>query len=142
MGSLADLLLATYSDIPDIIASDYPLGTFKGTNVDGLDPFMLAALHVLLTETAFDELVDQYQPIAEASTEGPWLVRIPPELLAQLADVAPHDHGVFAARWAETEQLRAEGWAEEDVRLFLDALILHAQSMPLEEKELFLWTYG
>jgi hypothetical protein len=142
MGSLADLILATHSDVPDIVASDYPLGTFKGTNVDGLDPLMLAALHALLLERPVEEFADQYQPIAEASPEGPWLVKIPSELLEHLSRIAPHDHEVYAEKWAGTSQLLADGWRTEEVEILLEPLILYAQSMSGSDKDLFLWTYG
>ena len=142
MGSLADLLLATPEDIPDIVASDYPLGTYKGTNVDGLDPLMLLALHSLLAEKPLEQMVAQYEPVALASEEGPWLVRIPPDLLAILADVAPHDIEALAGRWVQTDQLRGTGWSQNDMRIFIEPLILYAQSIAGSDKELFLWTYG
>lgn len=142
MGSLADLILATPADVPDIVASDYPLGTFKGTNVDGLDPLMLLALHTLLTETPIEVLVDLYQPIAEASDEGPWLVKIPSDLLGILSNIAPHDIEMTAVKWAQTEPLRESGWSMEDMEIFLEPLILHAQSIAGSGKEIFLWTYG
>ncbi|MDF1500964.1 MAG: hypothetical protein P1P76_10885 [Anaerolineales bacterium] len=142
MGSLADLLQATSADIPDIVASDYPLGTYKGASVDGLDPLMLIALQAMLSGKPTDELVDLYQPVAEASEEGPWLVRIPPELLRILADIAPHDVETFAEKWVQTDQLRDSGWTVEDLAFFLEPLILYAQSIGGSGKELFLWTYG
>jgi hypothetical protein len=142
MGSLADLLLATHSDIPDIIASDYPLGNYKGTNIDGLDPVMLLALHSMLTLKPLEELISCYEPIAQASEEGPWLIRIPPELLALLADIAPHDIEVMAGKWAQTDQLRDSGWTQDDMYFFIEPLILYAQSISGSGKELFLWSYG
>jgi hypothetical protein len=142
MGSLADLLLATHDDIPDIIASDYPLGSYKGTNIDGLDPLMLLALHSMLALRPLEELVNSYEPVAQASEEGPWLIRIPPDLLALLADIAPHDIEVMAAKWSDTDQLRDSGWTQDDMYFFIEPLILYAQSIAGSGKELFLWTYG
>jgi hypothetical protein len=142
MGSLADLLLATPDDIPNIVSSDYPLGSFKGTNLDGLDPLMLLALHSMLTQTQIEELVALYDPVAQASEEGPWLIRIPPGLLMLLADIAPHEIDPMAERWVQTEQLRGSGWTQEDMYIFLEALILYAQLISGGEKQLFLWTYG
>lgn len=142
MGSLADLVLATPDDIPDIVSSDYPLGSFKGTNVDGLDPLMLLALHSMLTQTPIDELVSQYEPIAQASEEGPWLIRIPSDLLEILANIAPHDMEAMAGQWVQTHQLRGSGWTQDDMLVFIEPLILYAQSIPGSAKELFLWTYG
>ncbi|MGD2058354.1 MAG: hypothetical protein PVF85_12125 [Anaerolineales bacterium] len=142
MGSLADLLLATPADIPDIVASDYPLGSFKGTNVDGLDALMLLALHGMLTQQPLDDLLTNYEPVAQASEEGPWLIKIPASLLTILADVAPHDMDEVASNWVETQQLRGSGWTQGDMRFFIEPLILYAQSLPGSGKELYLWTYG
>jgi hypothetical protein len=142
MGSLADLLLANHEDIPDIVASDYPLGSFKGTNVDGLDPLMLLALHSQLAGNPIEALVKDYEPVAQASEEGPWLIRIPPSLLTILADVAPHDMEAVAQQWVQTDQLHGSGWTQEDMLVFIEPLILHAQSLAGSGKELFLWSYG
>lgn len=142
MGSLADLLLAAPEDIPEIVGSDYPLGSFKGTNVDGLDPLMLLALHSMLAQVPIEELVKSYEPVAQASEEGPWLIRIPPSLLAILKDIAPHELEAVAAKWVQTHQLRSSGWTQDDMLVFLEPLVLYAQSIAGSDKELFLWTYG
>jgi hypothetical protein len=71
MGSNADLIIALSSDAPAIVASEYPLGTFKGINIDGLDPVKLAALHSVFTAKDFSDLLEHYQPVSEASASGP-----------------------------------------------------------------------
>ena len=142
MGSLADLLIALSSDVPTIVASEYPLGTFKGINVDGLDPLKLAALHSLLIAKEFSDLLEHYKPIAEASASGPWLIKFPDELTAILADIAPQDHASTAAKWASTDQLQEEGWSEQDAEQFLARVAYFAQTAAFEGKVLFLWIYG
>ena len=142
MGSLADLLIALYSDAPAIVASEYPLGTFKGINVDGLDPLKLAALHSLFTAKDFSDLLEHYQPIAEASASGPWLIKFPDELITFLADIAPQNYASTAAKWASTDQLQEEGWSEQDAEQFLTRIAYFAQTAAFEGKAIFLWIYS
>ena len=142
MGSLADLIIALSSDVPTIVASEYPLGTFKGINVDGLDPLKLAALHSLFTAKEFSDLLEQYQPVAEASASGPWLIKFPDELTTFLADIAPQDHASTAAKWASTDQLQGEGWSEQDAEQFIARVAYFAQTAAFEGKDVYLWIYS
>jgi hypothetical protein len=142
MGSLADLIIALSNDVPTIVASEYPLGTFKGINVDGLDPLKLAALHSLFTAKKFSDLLEQYQPVAEASASGPWLIKFPDELTTFLADIAPQDHASTAAKWASTDQLQGEGWSEQDAEQFIARVAYFAQTAAFEGKDVYLWIYS
>ncbi len=141
MGSLADLIIALSSDAPAIVASEYPLGTFKGINVDGLDPLKLAALHSLFTAKDFSDLLEHYQPVAEASASGPWLIKFPDELIAFLADIAPQNHASTAAKWASTDQLQGEEWSEQEAEQFLARVVNFAQTAAFEGMDVFLWIY-
>jgi hypothetical protein len=142
MSSAADLILAAPGDAPGILASDYPLGTFKGVNVDGLDPLKLAALHSLFVDKAFSDILREYQPIGQASPHGPWLVRLSGELIVHLGNIAPPDQASVAARWASTDQANEESWSADDADLFLGRLVPYAQSAAFEGKDLFLWIYN
>lgn len=141
MTSAADLLLATADDVQTIVASDYPLGTFKGVSVDGLDPLKLAALHSLFISRSVQDLLQDYRPVAQASPQGPWLVRLPPELITLLGKIAPPDQTSVATRWASTEPAREEGWSPDDADQLLSRLVPFAQTAAFEEKDLFLWIY-
>jgi hypothetical protein len=142
MGSAADLILAGPMDAAAIAASDYPLGTFKGVNVDGLDPIKLAALHSLFVPSPFGELLREYQPVAQASPSGPWLIRLPPELLTFLGSIAPPDQTSVADRWASTSQVAEAGWSSNDADEFLSRLVPFAQTAAFEGQDLFLWIYS
>lgn len=141
MSTAADLILAAPAEAPAILASEYPLGTFKGVNIDGLDPLKLAALHSLLVQKTFDEVVRDYQPAGQASPEGPWLVRLPAELIVSLGNIAPPDQSSVAARWASTDQLTEAAWTEQDADGFLGRLVPFAQTAAFQGKDLFLWIY-
>jgi len=142
MGSNADLIIALSSDAPAIVASEYPLGTFKGINIDGLDPLKLAALHSLLTADDFSDLLEHYQPVAEASASGPWLIKFPDELITLLADLAPQDHASITAQWASTDQVQGEGWSEQDTEQFFARIVHFSQTAAYEGKDVFLWIYN
>ncbi len=142
MGSLADLIIAQSTDVPAIVASEYPLGTFKGINVDDLDPLKIAALHSLFTAKDYGDLLEQYQPVAEASASGPWLIKFPDELTAFLADIAPQDIAPTATKWASTDQLQGEGWSEQDAEQFLARVAYFAQTAAFEGKDVYLWIYS
>jgi len=141
MGVLADLIVAEMADAQAILASDYPLEKFKGSNADGLDPLMLAELHGLLAEHQPHELLPAYRPIAQASDQGPWLIRLPSEMVQRLADLPPQDHPSVAARWAAEERMRehapGEHWADQ----ILEIAALQSQMAAFEGKELFLILY-
>ncbi len=142
MASAVDLIVAAPSDAQAIVASDYPLGTFKGLNIDGLDPLKLAALHSLFVDKAPRDVLRDYQPVAQASPKGPWLVRLPHELIAFLGNIAPQDQASVAARWASTDQAQQDSWSAEDADQFLGRLVPFAQSASFEGKDLFLYVYN
>jgi hypothetical protein len=141
MSSLADLIVATSGEVDAIVASEYPLGTFEGVNVDGLDPLQIAALHSLLVDKEFGELLGEYEPVAQGSPSGPWLIRFPGELIAALANIAPQNQASIAAQWASADQLQEAGWSAQDAEKFLARLVRQAQVASFEEKDIFLCAY-
>jgi hypothetical protein len=142
MNSAADLVMASTSEVDSIVASDYPLGMFSGVSLDGMDPLKLAALESLLCERPFDDVLGEYRPVAQASPKGPWLVRLPEDLIAYLVKIPPPDQAIVAARWAATTQVTEAGWSEQDADNYLGRLIPFAHKALYESKALFLWVYG
>jgi len=141
MGSLADLLVASSSDAEAIVASDYPLGTYQGVNVDGLDPLQVAALHSVVTGKELTELVGDYEPIAAGSESGPWLVKFPEELIQALGKITPDKQAAIGNQWVATDPLKNAGWTEQDAVGFVARLVHFAQVVSFENKELFLCAY-
>jgi hypothetical protein len=142
MTVLADLLVAEAGDIPSITASEYPLGEFKGVNVDGLDPLTLAALHADLSGEVFETLLEKFHPVAEASPNGPWLIRFPPDFVGRLAEFSPPDYPNLAQRWLATTQVGEVGWPQDVAERFVGQIVYFAQNASFEGKELFLWVYS
>ena len=142
MGSLADLIIGTSEDVQAIVGSEYPLGKFTGINIDGLNPLHVAELHSILADMDFSQLMDHYRPIAEGSKTGPWLVRLPGDLLVAIAKIAPQDIASIAAQWGSTDRLQGETWSDQDVENYLGQLLHFSQTATFEDKELFLCVYS
>lgn len=142
METLADIIVAALDEAPAVLASEYPLGTYHGVNVDGLDPLKVAALHSCLTEKAFDQVLEEYHPLAEASPTGPWLIRLPAELITALSGITPPDIPSAAAVWAATEQVRQEGWSGPEAEKYLARVAHFARQAAYDMKELFLFVYS
>jgi hypothetical protein len=140
--TLADLIVAALDEGPAVLASEYPLGTYQGVNVDGLDPLKVAVLHASLAGRELDQLVPDYRPMAEASPSGPWLVRLPAELIMVLANISPQDVPAAAATWIATEPLCQEGWSGEDAEKYLARVAHFARQAAYDKKELFLYVYN
>jgi len=141
MGSLADLVVATSSDAEAIVASEYPLGSFKGVNVDGLDPLQIAALHSVLADKELAELLGNYEPIAAGSDSGPWLVKIPEDLIATLANVSPDNQASIGNQWVASDALQGAGWSDQEVSGYLAQLVHFSQVVSFDNTELFLCAY-
>ncbi len=142
MAVLADLIVAEAGDIPSITASEYPLGEFKGVNVDGLDPLTLAALHADLSGEVFETLLQKFLPVAEASPQGPWLIQFPADFLGRLAEFSPPDYPNLAQRWLATAQVVEAGWPQDAAERFVGQIVYFAQNASFEGKNLFLWVYS
>jgi hypothetical protein len=142
MDTLADLIVAGLDEGPAVLACEYPLGTYQGVNVDGLDPLKVAALHAQLSQKEFDQILQEYNPMAEASADGPWLVRLPTELITALAAIAPQDIAEAAGAWATTEPLRQDGWSGQEAEKYLARVSHFARQAAFDKKEVFLCLYN
>lgn len=141
MTTLADLIVADGSQVQAIVASEYPLGEYPGVNVDGLSPLHIVTLHALRSGGESEQLVAQYAPVAQGSPEGPWLIKIPAELIASLPGIAPQDQPAVARDWAQAGQPLADGWTPQVAETYLAQLVHFARTAAFEAKELYLCAY-
>jgi hypothetical protein len=142
MRSLADLILGSSSDAQAIVNTEYPLGTFSGVNIDGLNPLHVAELHALLSNKKLNRLLKDYKPVAKGSTRGPWLIRFSPDLVEALANIAPHDLSSISYKWASSDRMQEEAWSEHDAENYLAQLVHFSQTAIFEEKVIFLCVYN
>lgn len=142
MEILADLLMASPEDIPTIVASEYPLGSFRGVNIDGLDPLMLVALQASVTGQPLDSLTELYHPVAQASENGPWLIQIPSELTEHLAGLQPPDYPAVAKGWTTVNTPTGVELSTTEAEKFLGQMAYLAQTAVFDGKHLFLWVFN
>jgi hypothetical protein len=142
MRSSADLVIGSADDAQAIVDSDYPLGTFSGVNIDGLNPLHIAELHALLSNKKINQLLVDYKPIVEGSPSGPWLIRLPQELVEALANIAPQDQSPISIKWASADRLQEEAWTEQDAEKYLTQLIHFSQIAAFEGKVIYHCVYN
>ncbi|HEX3049643.1 MAG TPA: hypothetical protein VHP83_03230 [Aggregatilineaceae bacterium] len=115
MGVLTDLLVATEADLEAIGEMDYPLGQFPGLDAKGLDWVSFATLQELVTGEPYDDVLKLYDPVLIVSDDGPWISKIPANLVERLASLTETERRTIGSRWAQTEELK-RWWAEEVVQ--------------------------
>jgi hypothetical protein len=144
MGVQTDVLIAGLDDAQAIAETATPTAEWRGFTFNGLDHVHVCTLLSLLKasrpDTEFQRYLKVVQPVAVRGEEGPVVIGIKPEQVAELAAVAGLDKAEFAAlasSWAATEEFA--GWPGSDVRELLRALGDLAQAASLQGKWLMLW---
>ena len=87
MGMRVNVVVADAEDAGAIIESEKPVEEWKGFEANGLDQAKFAMLHALLSGELFDEALDECGPLYGASDEGPWLMKLPDDSVARLAEL-------------------------------------------------------
>jgi hypothetical protein len=139
MGVLSDLVLAADADIPRIADSSVPSEEFDGIDVKGVDTIKLGMLHSLLTGRDFEELLPEYDPVHEASSDGPWVFRVPRELTTGLVNLTDSEFENLVDRWASTEEFELDGAPREAVAEVLREIQTLARAGVASSREMFLW---
>ena len=91
-----------------------------------------AVLGFLAFTCSFDLLYD-------GPEGGPWVLRIPHELVSLVASLDDNIRGGVARRWAETEELMLDCWRPDAVADFLDKLCDLARRAVSNGKGLLMW---
>lgn len=93
-----------------------------------VDQVKLASLAFILRGAAPDdapviEYMKTFQPLADGGAEGPWVDKVPNDLIDQLAKVTQDRIEALAAAWAHTEEAQRDGWCPEKTASFLRELV-------------------
>ncbi len=139
MGVLTDLLVATEADMEAIGEMDYPLGQFPGLDAKGLDWVSFSTLQELVTGEPYDDVLKLYDPVLTVSDDGPWISKIPANLVQRLASLTETERRTIGARWAQTDELKHQ-WTEDVVQEVLEdicKLAVKAVSQP--DHVLLMW---
>lgn len=139
MGVLSDLVAAPATDADRIAHAVNPAAEFAGLDIKGIDSVKFGTLHAILTGRSFEELLPEYDPVVTVSDDGPWLFRLPTELVVRLASLSGGDARGVVSRWAATEEFALDGWSATDVERALDEIVALARKGLDAGHSLFLW---
>jgi hypothetical protein len=139
MGVLSDLVAAPATDADRIAHSVKPAAEFGGIEIRGIDTVKFGTLNAILSGRSFEALLPEYDPVVTVSDEGPWLFRLPTELVVRLASLAGGDERAVVSRWAATEEFALDGWSASDVARALDGIVVLARKCLDAGHSLFLW---
>jgi hypothetical protein len=144
MGVQTDVLIADLEDAQAIAKTATPAAVWQGFTFNGFDHVQVCTLLSLLKtgrpDAEFQHYLNVVDPVAVGGEDGPVVVGVRPEQVAELAAVAGLEGAEFetlAAAWAATEELA--GWSRLDVRDLLREFGDLAESASLQGKYLMLW---
>jgi hypothetical protein len=144
MGVLTDYLIATEAEA-QAGAESIPLDSEDRIDLKGIQHVPLSHLHCILTGREWSSgIIDEYQLVHEASEDGPWVYRLPADLVARLAGLKENHFDVFAKAWWATEHFQPlgemnEGYEIAEVKEYLIALTKLARRAQERGKMLYMW---
>jgi hypothetical protein len=139
MGMLVNVVVADAEDAGSIIESEKPVEEWKGFEAKGLDQAKFAMLHALLSGELFDDALDECGPLYSASDEGPWLMKLPDDSVAQLAELDEDALDEVGEELAATEEFEEDGWSVDEVKGFVTALADLAGVARAQGRAMFVW---
>ena len=139
MGVLSDLVAAPSSDAERVGRARAPAADFGGIDIKGIDTVKFGMLHSILTGRTFKQLLPEYNPVFTVSDDGPWVFRIPPDLVTRLASLTDEDTQLVVSKWAATKEFTLDRWSPSDVARAFDRIASLARQAEDAGHALFLW---
>ena len=144
MGVQTDVVIADLDEAPAIAEDVNPTVGRQGFTFNGFDHVQLCTLISLLKAGAPDVDFMRYlgavEPVALGGEEGPIVIAVKPEQVAELAAVArlkDADFASLASSWAATAEFA--GWPGSDVQELLRELGNLADSAARQGKHIMIW---
>jgi hypothetical protein len=135
---MGDLLVAGESGAPLIAKSPNPVADFPGIALTHLDVVKMTQLHALLTGRPYKELLREYDPIVTVAPEGPWIFRVPLELVSRLATLPGAERKAVAERWAGTDEFKRDRWTASQAAAAFETICSLAKKASEPNAALFL----
>lgn len=144
MGVQTDVVIAHLTDAPAVAATATPTDQWPGLTCNGFDHVQLCTLLSLLRTNdpglAFDHYLALVQPAAVGGEDGPVVMAVGPDQVAELVALTRLSDESFesvARVWGGTPEL--VGWSAEDVRGLLRDLGVLAEAALVQRKWLLVW---
>ena len=140
MGILTDLVIATDTDLAQVPEDEVPAGVLPAVDIKGIGLIEFATLRDIALGLEFDPGLHAFPFVGEETEEGPWVNRIPDDLVRHLAGLDDAALASVAARWAGTEELDRAGWNPEEAASRLRQIRAFAARALEAGKPIHLWT--
>lgn len=140
MSLLVNIVIADEDDLEAIASSLQPVSEWSGLQARDIDTQKIATLHCLVTGEAFDASLSRYEPVFVAD-EGVTVLRIPDELVEELASLDEDALYRIADELIATEEFELSDWPDEDVTAFLEELTELAQQADANGEAMFVWMH-
>lgn len=140
MGVLTDIVVADATEAANVAADSQHIQTWPGVDAKGVDSVKLAILWAMLANNPSKANAGtDFETLHETSDEGPWVFRVPEELVQLLA--ALDDAGVAStgAAWAKAEEFVLDGWNAAAVRSILCDLRTLARDTVAKRRDMLMW---
>ena len=120
----------------DVIIGDDARSTLDAAGVEvAVDTAKLEALAELLGDRSSIAIGN---PVVDGGEGGPWVFRLPDDLVARLVSVDSSARDSIAAEWARIDEFELEGWDPQTARDVFAELCDLASSATAQSKALFL----
>lgn len=143
MGVLTDFFIGD-DEIARTLDEAIPPGHADRVDLKGILQVELSYLQCILMGCNWNvEMVDEYEPLFEASDEGPWVCRVPVALVDRLAEIQETELDNVARSWWAIDEFQpgiwGKGWELSEVKGHLTELVKLAKRCETERKSLYMW---
>jgi hypothetical protein len=140
----SDLLISGPGEIQAVIAKTATTSGDDAPRIDisDFDLIPLSQLLCLFSGQTWDvAILDSFPIIEEQSVNGPWIHRLPDELVKWLSTLQPADLDGVAMKWSQTEELQEMEDRQPGITLEVVVAITRLARKAVDEgKHLYLWS--
>ena len=141
MGVLSDFVIAppeAATQIGESIRPSEQWKTLEGWK--GIETIKLSTLYCSITgEKYSNELMRSFKLLGGNKEDGPWVFIFPNKVTDAIASLEKERYTEVAKLWAQTDELKIDGWKVQDAELFVSQIVDYAKKSKLSNKSLFLW---
>ena len=136
---LSKIIVGSTKQGAALAAGSFARASMNSTDAGGLDSAAFMSLHMLALGNTLDELLPEYDPIAQGSNQGPWVFSIPNEFQLYLSSLDSIGVEKLAENWAKSDELCDDGVEEEVAVSILSEVANLARSAQSSGTGLLLW---
>jgi hypothetical protein len=136
---LYNLVIAPHDAAQALAASSSPLLSYTGFDCKPIDHVKLATLSELLRVSSYETALEELDPAAAASDNGPWVSLLPKSLLEEVARLDFVKRGQIASAWGATEEFQLDRVGAAEADSFLVSLARLWRQADSEGSHIFLW---